>query len=163
MPSLREIQQRFVDAVFSTEAAHERIAIYRRTIFANYRKALSASYPVVKRLTGTPFFHAAVDAYVGAHPSRSGDLNVYGDSFGDFLVAYTPANDLPYLPDVARLEWAIDEAHRALDASCAHESLIAAFAATAPERLPILRIRLDPSCRLVSSPFPILRIWQTNQ
>src|SRR5205823_8106628 len=141
----------------------DRIAIYRRTIFANYRQALSASYPVVKRLTGAAFFHAAVGEFVRAHPSRSGDLNVYGASFGDFLATYPAASELPYLPDVARLEWAIDEAHRARDASSDPESVLAAFGVPPPERLPLLRLRLDPSCRLVSSPFPILRIWQTNQ
>ncbi len=26
-----------------------------------------------------------------------------------------------------------------------------------------MRFTLDPSCRLVASPFPILRIWQVNQ
>jgi hypothetical protein len=174
MPSLRETQQRFVDAVFSPEVgidfvagsptfARERMTIYRRTIFANYRKALSASYPVVKRLTGTPFFHAAIDAFARAQPSQSGDLNVYGEALGEFLATYPPAADLPYLPDVARLEWAIDEANRASEASCAPESVLAALAVAPPDRLPALRLRLEPSCRLVASPFPIFRIWQTNQ
>jgi hypothetical protein len=174
MQSLRETQRRFVGAVLSSDAALEfvngspafardRIAIYRKTIFANYRKALSASYPVVKRLTGATFFHASVDAFVLAHPSRSGDLNIYGGSFGEFLASYPPAADLPYLADVARLEWAIDEANRASDAPCVPESVLAQLAGAPPDRLPTLRLRLEPSCRLVSSPYPILRIWQTNQ
>jgi hypothetical protein len=94
----------------ATRTRCDRIAIYRRTVFANYRNALAATYPVVKRLVGAPFFNTAVDSYVHAHPSASGDLNVYGDAFGDFLAAYPHAANLPYLPDVARLEWAIDEA-----------------------------------------------------
>ena len=174
MQSLRETQRRFVEAVFSPEAsidfvagsptfARDRIAIYRQTIFANYRNALSATYPVVKRLTGTPFFHAAVEAFAHAQPSQSGDLNIYGGSLGEFLATYPPAADLPYLADVARLEWAIDGAHRASEASCAPESVLAALAVAPPERLPALWLRLEPSCRLVASPFPILRIWQTNQ
>jgi hypothetical protein len=70
---------------------------------------------------------------------------------------------LPYLTDIARLEWAIDEAQRARDATHVPEAVLAAFAAVAPERLASLRLTLDPSCRLVASPYPILRIWQTNQ
>ena len=169
MHSLREIQQRFADAILSGDASvdfappAERMAIYRRTILANYRKALAASYPVVKRLTGTAFFDAAVDAFVVAYPSQSGDLNVYGDAFGDFLDAYPPASDLPYLADVARLEWAIDEAQRASDAPCVPDCVLAALAAMPAARLPTLRLRIDPSCRFVASRFPILRIWQTNQ
>ena len=174
MPSLRETQRRFVDAVLAPDAsidfvagsppvARDRMAIYRRTIFANYHKALSASYPVVKRLTGAPFFHAAVEAFVAAHPSCSGDLNIYGEALDEFLTTYPAAADLPYLADVARLEWAIDEAHRAAEGTCTPETVLAALAVAPPARLPALRLRLEPSCRLVASPFPILRIWRTNQ
>src|SRR5207253_290805 len=123
--------------------AAERIAIYRSTIQANYRKALAATYPVVMRLTGAPFFHAAVDAYAVAMPSASGDLNVYGDRFGEFLAHYAPAANLPYLADVARLEWAIDEASRAPDAAREPGAVIAALSAARADRLPALRLRLE--------------------
>jgi hypothetical protein len=173
MPSLRELQQGFVAAVLDgaetalaiTPAgdAAERVAIYRRAVFANYRNALGATFPVVARLTGTPFFNAAVDAFVHTHPSTSGDLNVYGDGFATFLADYAPAAELPYLPDVARLEWAIDESGRAPDAPRAPESVLAALGAVVPNRLPALRVTLEPSCRLVASRYPILRLWQVNQ
>jgi hypothetical protein len=174
MPSLLELQQRFADAIFgstdaadivsgSTTRARQRIAIYRRTILSNYRKALGASYPVVARLTGAAFFQRAVEAFVESRPSKSGDLNVYGHDFGDFLAAYAPAAELPYLPDVARLEWAIDEAQRAGDAAGQPETVLATLAATAPERLASLRFTLETSCRLIASRYPIFRIWQTNQ
>jgi hypothetical protein len=175
MPSLRELQQRFADAAFAPHGTApefgvvppadgaQRIGIYRTALFANYRNALSASYPVVLRLTGAPFFHAAVDVFVRARPSNSGDLNVYGDAFGDFLADYAPAAALPYLPDVARLEWAQDDAHRARDTLPVPESVLATLAAAPADRLPLLRLALEPSCRLIASPFPVLRIWQVNQ
>ena len=141
----------------------DRLAIYRRTIRSNYRNALGATYPVIRRIVDTPFFHAAVDAYVEACPSRSGDLNAYGATFGDFLADYPPASGLPYLPDVARLEWAIDEANRAADSSSRPAAVLEALARVPPERLPALRLRTDPSCRLVASAFPVLAIWQVNQ
>jgi hypothetical protein len=175
MPSLRELQQGFVAAIlagdgapppFATvpaESGQECIAIYRRGVFANYRGALGASYPVVTKLVGAPFFHAAVDAFVLAHPSVSGDLNTYGSEFGAFLESYAPAADLPYLPDVARLEWAVDEAGNAADSDASPDAVLAAFSAVAPERLPALQLALAPTCRLVASKYPVLRIWQLNQ
>lgn len=175
MPSLREIQRDFAATIlagdgaappFATvppERAAERIAVYRRAFFANYRNALGATYPVVRKLVGAPFFHAAVDAFVRAHPSKSGDLNVYGDAFDGFLAEYPPAADLPYLGDVARLEWAQDEANRAADATADPDAVLAALAATSPERLPDVRLALAPACRLVASRYPVLRIWRTNQ
>lgn len=175
MPSLRELQQSFVAAVMAPDGAapafaiagsaraDDRIGIYRNAVFANYRNALRASFPVVLRLVGEPFFNAAVDTFVQARPSVSGDLNVYGDTFGDFLEDYTHAAALPYLADVARLEWAVDEAQRAADSAPVPEEILAALAAAPPARLPSTRLRLDPTCRLVASDFPILRIWQANQ
>jgi len=175
MPSLHELQREFAAAVLAPSGTApafalaggadgaERIAIYRNAMFANYRKALSASYPVVLRLVGDAFFDAAVDAFVRAHPSTCGDLNVYGGAFGEFLGGYPHAADAPYLGDVARLEWAVDEAQRAADASPAPDALLAALGSLAPERLPTTRLRLDPSCRLVASDFPILHIWRANQ
>lgn len=175
MPSLRELERSFASAVFAPDAAPshfaiagsidaaDRVSIYRNAIFANYRKALAATYPVVKRLVGEPFFDTAVDAFVRDNASTCGDLNVYGDVFGDFLAGYPYAQNLPYLPDVARLEWAIDAANRAADHVADPASVLAALAAVAPERLTELRLRLGPSCRLVRSEYPILRLWQTNQ
>ncbi len=175
MPSLRELQLGFADALFAgddapppfatipPERAVERIAVYRRALFANYRNALGASYPVVARLVGAPFFAAAVDAFVRAHPSTSGDLNVYGDAFPAFLRGYPPADRLPYLADVARLEWAQDEANRAAEPDATPDAVLGALAALAPEALPAARLALAPSCRLVASAYPVLRIWRSNQ
>ena len=174
MTSLSELQRRFADALLVADGVPltmflagttgaERLSIYRRTIASNYRNALGATYPVVCRLVGVPFFHAAVDACVAAHPSRSGDLNVYGGAFGDFLAGYPPASELPYLPDVARLEWAIDEANRAADSHGDPELVLRTLAGYQGDGLPSLRLRLDPSCGLIASAFPLLRIWQVNQ
>jgi hypothetical protein len=175
MPSLRELQRDFAAALLGEDAmggafavadgpgAAARVAIYRDNVFGNYRNALAATYPVVRRLTGASFFDAAVDTYVRAQPSRSGDLNVYGDRFGDFLAGYAPAGSLPYLPDVARLEWAIDEAGRAADPAHSPDEVLAAMAAVPPERLPLIRLSIAPTCRLIASSHPILRIWQVNQ
>ena len=175
MPSLRELQRQFAAAVLAEPGTAppfalagnangaERIGIYRNAVFANYRSALRQSYPVVLRLVGEAFFGAAVDAFVRAHPSTSGDLGDYGDAFGDFLAGYPHAAALPYLADVARLEWAIDEAKRAADALAAPGDVLAALGRVEPERLPAARLVLAPSCRLLASPFPVLRVWQANQ
>ena len=174
MSTLAELQQRFADALYTPEGAMpgfgvagtarapERMDIYRRAIFANYRKALAATYPTVQRILDETVFAALVDAYVRAQPSVSGDLNDYGDTFAAFLAQQPPAAELPYLPDLARLEWAIDEVNRAADDAIAPERVLEAIAAVAPERLPGLTLRISARCRLVASEYPILRIWQAN-
>ena len=175
MSSLAELQRRFADALYAPEGAiptfsvagttpaAERMDIYRRAIFANYRKALAATYPTVQRIVGDAVFAAAVDAYVRAHPSTSGDLNDYGDTFGEFLAQHPAAEAMPHLCDIARLEWAIDEVNRAADGTLDPTRVLEALAAVAPERLPDIRLRLAARCRLVASDYPVFRIWQAAQ
>ena len=164
MPSLRELQHRFAAALAEDAGGGDaRIAVYSNAVRANYRNALGVSYRVVRELTGAPFFNAAVDAYAHAHPSTGGDLNVYGATFGDFLARYPHARDLPYLPDVARLEWALDESHRAADGDGSPERTLADLARVPGNAIAALRFALDPSCRLLRSPYPVLRIWQAHQ
>jgi len=159
--SLRELQRRF--AATLERDGDARIGIYRNTITANYRNAMAATYRVVREITGEAFFDAAVDAFAARHPSTGGDLNVYGGELAAFLGSYPYARELPYLPDVARLEWALDECARAADCDVAPEQAIAVLSALAAEELAARRLGLDPSCRLVHSRFPVMRIWQAHQ
>jgi hypothetical protein len=174
MPSLHELQRAFSAAtVFGDAGAlaslgivagglrpDARIDIYRGNLLGNYRKALAATYPVIKRLVGAPFFDAASDNFVRGHPSTRGDINRYGANFAAFLRTYAPARDLRYLPDVARLEWAVDQANIARDAASFD---LAALAVVPPELHGELRFSLHPSARLIVSRFPILHIWRANQ
>lgn len=174
MPSLRELQRGFVAAtVFGDEASIgslgivaaelspiARIDIYRNNVLGNYRKAMAATYPVMHRLVGSAFFHAAIEAFVRAHPSTRGDVNRYGGELARFLATYPPARELAYLPDVALLEWAIDQANIADDAALFD---LATLASVPTDALGELRFGLHPSTQLVASPYPIFHIWKVNQ
>jgi hypothetical protein len=174
MPSLSELQREFAAAILAGDGnvprtlrissgrqdAAARLAIYRNNVFANYRKALAATYPVVQALVGGGSFGAAVDAFVRACPSHRGDVNRYGGELAHFLAGYAPAQALSYLPDLARLEWAIDQANIAGEAGMLDFD---ALAAVPPDTLGGLRFTLHPSARLLASSHPIFRIWQAHQ
>jgi hypothetical protein len=164
MPSLPDLQRRFAGALHAGSGEpHPGIAIYRNTVAANYRNALAATYCVVRALLGDSSFDAAVDAFVKVHPSTRGDLNVYGGELADFLANSENVRERPILPEIARLEWAIDEAHRAADAEGSAEATLAALAAIPASDIASQRFTLDPSCRLLRSEFPILRMWRAHQ
>ncbi len=164
MPALPDLQRRFAQRLLAVEAdADAGLNVYRNAVRTNYRNALAATFRVVRELTGAPFFNAAVDAFVREHPSVTGDLNVYGDAFAAFLAAYPHGASVPYLPDVARLEWAQDEAARAADPTATPQQVLDALAAVPADDLATLRFALDPSCRLLRSAYPVLRIWQVHQ
>jgi len=111
---------------------------------------------VVARLVGDAFFRHAALCYAHAWPSRSGNLDDVGQGFAGFLAAWSPAAGLPYLPDVARLEWACHEVSRAPD----HPVGAAATPDADISRRPL---RLHPACRVLESVYPILRVWDLNR
>jgi hypothetical protein len=160
--SLSELQQRFATAILAPGDSDWRIAVYRNTIRSNYRNALGATYRVVRALVGDAFFHAAVDAFVEASPSHAADLNVYGAGLPEFLATYPYGRELAYLPDVARLEWALDEAARAAENDSSPRDLLAALAAVPAHVVAAQGFTLGPSCRLLFSPHPVMRIWQAH-
>jgi hypothetical protein len=97
--------------------------------------------------------------YVTADPPRSPMLLQYGGGFPDFVAGFPPAAKLPYLADVARIEWAWKESFHAADAAPLPP---AALGAVPQERLAELRFHLHPSLQIVSSRYPALTIWRMN-
>jgi len=173
MTALHELQCGFVAAVFGEDDAPfagkvrdgrfpgaRLVQIYRNNTFASLTAALIAVYPVVVRLVGEQFFRYAADRYIHAHPSTSGNLHDFGGRFAAFLATFAPATTLPYLPDVARLEWAYHRVfHAAGHAPLPHDQL----AAVPPAQHGHLVFGLHPATRLLESDYPLLRIWQANQ
>jgi hypothetical protein len=169
---LRERQQQFAAAVFEADGtihAHLRadrftpaqhLQIYRNNVVASLTAALAAVYPVVQRLVGEGFFRYAAHEYLRAHRPPSGNLHDFGGALAGFLAQFAPAAGLPYLADVARLEWAYHEAFHAAETARLD---LAALANVAPADCERLHFTLHPSARLIQSPFPILRIWEVNQ
>jgi hypothetical protein len=79
----------------------------------------------------------------------------YGADMPGFLQTFPPAANLPYLPDVARLELAIRHSYHAADAA----PVAAAALALPPERLLSARLSLSPALRVLRSNWPLHAIW----
>lgn len=138
----------------------EQWAVYRGSVMGGHVKALAEIYPVCERLVGEVFFAAMATPYVRTNPSRSPDLNAYGAGFADFIAAFPPAAGVPYLADVARLEWAW---HRAFHGPPPDTLDLAALAAVPAQKRADIVFQLPPCATLITSPYPIQRIWAVNQ
>lgn len=138
----------------------QRLAIYRANITAAATKALAAAYPVLRQVVGDEFFDGLARAYQRAVPSTSGDLNDYGGTFAAFIAEFPHTQSLPYLPDLARLEWAAQRAYGAADApACDRQAL----AQVAPAQRPTIRFDWAAGTAIVDSSFPIARVWLIHQ
>jgi hypothetical protein len=136
-----------------------RFAIHRNTVTVGLTDALAVRYPAVLRLVGEEFFRAAARLYAAEDPPRSPALFEYGGGFPDFLARFEPVRGLPYLADVARLEWLRHCAYHAADAVPMPST---ALSGIQPERIGEIVLQLHPSLALLASDDPVLSIWETN-
>lgn len=136
----------------------KRFGVYRNNVFASLTGCLAARFPVVARLVGEEFFSAMARVFVERHPPSSPALFEYGDDFPSFLASFPPAKALPYLPDVARLEWHIATSYHAADAQPIDATALAQLGDGASGK----GLALHPSCAMVLSRYPIVSLWETN-
>jgi len=175
MRQLKEMQIEFVKALkndsenngFKQRIAEQgrlipeqRISIYRNSIQENLIAVMEGVFPVCKKLVGNAFFTGMARKYIIKTPSKSPSLDDYGDEFANFIEKFPPADTLPYLADVARLEWYCGEAMRAPHAANFDLDRLANVPQTEQANIGLL---LTPSARLLHSPYPVLSIWETNQ
>ena len=164
-----KLQDSFADALLEPEAAlppavsrggspavKRRFDIYRNNVTSSLIEALKASFPVVCRLVGDDFFKAAATLYIRQEPPSTPLLFRYGGSFADFLESFPPAGSVPYLGDVARLEWAWLQAYHAEDQA---PLPLQALADVPQESLPEVCFVLHPSLSLLRSRWPVVSLW----
>lgn len=150
-----------LDVVEAARGSKERrLGVYRSNTLNSLTDVLAAAYPVIHRIVGPRFFRATAEAFIAAHPPQQPVLYKYGNTFAGFLSAFEPAQDLPYLTDVATLEWAHIESYFAADQAPLDPQRLADVPA---DQLGSVAFKMHPSMRLVSSAFPIFEIWTVNQ
>jgi Putative DNA-binding domain len=170
MPSLREVQRAIARSILSHDdidamqhlpydalVSGDRLSVYRDNFAATLVKALRLSYPAVEKLVGHEFFEGAVRTFIDGHPPRTAYLNDYGSNFGDFLEEFPASAQLPYLPDVARLEWAISASLNAVDAPVLDVAALARLTQSDHSRV---RFVPHPSLRLLSARYSADAIWR---
>ena len=173
MLPLHELQLRFAAALFGDSAdpiaqwiredgiePEGRIDIYRNNLQAGFAKALALEFPVIERLVGCDYFGMLAREFQADHPSRSGNLHHIGRPFSSFLRGRLGATQYSYLSDIAALEWACQESLLAADAQPLEISNLQDLC---PEDYARLVFTLHPTCRLVRTGCPAIRIWRSNQ
>jgi hypothetical protein len=139
--------------------AGRRFAVYRNNVAVSLTEALETGFPVLRKLLGDANFKSLSGLFLRRHPPASPLLMHYGAMMPAFLERLPQLAHLPYLADVARLELALRESYHAADA----EPVAPAEFETLPaEDLVRARLTLAPAVRVLSSPWPVLSIWERN-
>jgi hypothetical protein len=168
MSTLAKQQQMLLNALFAwpaqeatkhaaaglAEPAVRGLKAYQTNGHVLAERALMAAYPVVAQLIDTESFADLARALWHAHPPVRGDLALWGEALPIFLQSSTQLQDEPYLPDVARAEWAMHCCASAADgvADMASLSLLTT------EDPADLRLVLAPGCVALHSDWPVASI-----
>jgi len=135
----------------------KRLGIYGNTAAGTLVKALQLSFPAVQALVGGEFFEGSARLFIEASPPQSAWLDAYGAVFPDFLAQLPQAASLAYLPDTARLEWAVNTALHAPDTRPVDLERLAQQAQANAGDVCFVR---HPAVRLLQSAFPVDAIWR---
>ncbi|SMY17941.1 HvfC/BufC N-terminal domain-containing protein [Photobacterium aquimaris] len=124
-PNLHQLQHQFAAALhyqFHTAttmvisdhfSAQQRLQLYCNNFIVGLTEVLESVYSTVKAMTGGACFKQLARQHILNHPLPQGDVTLYGDHFSDTIAAQpTLVSSLPYLVDLARLEWLRDVVSR---------------------------------------------------
>lgn len=166
MPELLDFQDAFVAALAGSPSALSPwltpgegaagLAVYRNTIAKGCVDALAANFPTVLSMVGEDWFRAAAALFAREAPPASAALLDYGEAFPAWLARFPPADDLPYLAGIARLDRLWTESLFAAEAPVLNAE---ALALLPPERLAETVLPLHPSVRFAAFEAGLPSLW----
>lgn len=133
----------------------ERFAVYRQHALQQPVDALRQVYWRLCHLLGEASFTQLAQALALTEPPQTAVLVEYGVGLAEFLQSRGEFEDLPYLADLARLEWAHHQAFNAADGSALQ---LLELDDQAIAQLMLRRLQWQPSVSLLRSKFSLLSL-----
>lgn len=144
----------------SALAKDDRLAVYRNNVQISLIGILRAAFPVTSDLAGAENFTFAARRFLCEQPPTEARLLTYGAAFPAWLAGFNPAAGQPWLAEMARLEWARNEALFAADADPLDPGILTQ---QDPAAVMSLRFQPHPATRLIASGFALHALWQARQ
>ncbi len=175
-PSLRQFQQwmksrilpgasadaSMNDALFNPQRGTpgvERLSVYAGGYVTRIREALAEVYEAVHHVVGEGVFTELAHDYAARHPSHDYNLSFSGRFLPEYLTTWPRTQQLPFLPDLARLEWRICEAFHAFEQRPLDP---AQFTSWSLDAWNSARLIFQSSAGVVESAWPIRDIWEAR-
>ena len=170
MLDLQQWQNEFVQQVVRGEQAgaefnlslqdSARLHIYKNNIYHSQQQALAAQFPIVKQLVGERFFNGCCVEYIKNNTDNSSAMIYTGQLFSNFLQNFPPCSSLPYLSDIAALEWQTQRVRLACEQSA---MCVQDFEQIDIERLQHSQVHYISALHLMQSDYGIYDIWAMHQ
>lgn len=149
----RQRAQRRLDP-WLRSGAERGLMAYRAHGHALAERCLAAAYPVVTQLVGETTLQSVARALWHACPPQAGDIGLWGEALPSWLDGCDDLRSVPYLADVARVEWALHGAARAADAVPDHPSL----GRLMDDGSEALTLRFAPGTTVLASRWPVAHL-----
>jgi len=176
VPSTRRAQREFLDDLLARRprslseregafrrpprgTVADRWHIYSHGYTARIVEALGQEFAAVRRILGSEAFAALTERYLAVFPPRAFDLGRVGDRLSRFLEFDRLSVELPFLPDLARLEHSIAECFTAAQARVLSWADLQAKSA---DDVAALRMSLAPGVKLLRSSWPLKDLWASR-
>jgi hypothetical protein len=136
-----------------------RLDVYAQMYWARLVDVLHDDFPRVAAILGADRFTALACAYLTRHPSTHPSVRWLGSDFADFLVGHGPVEGLPFLADLARLEWT---RLAVFDAADLAPLRVEKLRAVPPSAWPRLTFHPVPALRVVHLGWPAHELWAAD-
>ena len=144
-------------ALDDIDAVRSRLGAYVNGYPARLAEALEEAYPAVRIILGADAFRALAERYRAAVPTGVYSLSDVGVNLPSSLAADASLRGLPFLHDLAALEWAVLRAFHSFERERFDPASVAGWGLEAWERA---RVAFQPSVAVLRSAWPILDLWQ---
>lgn len=136
----------------------ERLDIYTNNLRLGLCESLRNAYPVVEQLVGAEFFEHLSRGYLSAYPLHQGNRNQFGHAFATFLSKQAALEEMPYVTEIAAIEWAY------FQASIANQAQVLDFEQLQQEvSNPNYVLTPHPSAHWVYNAYNSVELWQQHQ
>ncbi|MGB3726107.1 MAG: putative DNA-binding domain-containing protein [Glaciecola sp.] len=159
-PENKAYQTQILDEVFRQGEQNPTVlpalSVYKNNYIESAIRALSISYPTVLAILEENNFRKLASLYIQNMPKTCFDWADYGASLSEFIFDVEALESMPFLPEIAQLDWLLMHAERAADKPFDAASFERLQTQT-PERL---RFVAAPGLQVIKALFPVLEIYE---
>lgn len=158
-PSINDAPEFIAQHVHSTRTGgpfhlEKALQAYRGNGLGLAQRALPAAYPVLTRLVGEADMASLAGDFWRRHPPRHGDIARWGGGLQAFVRGAAVLADLPWLADVADVEWALHQSATAADGA----TDAASFALLVDTDPALVTLVLADGTAVRRSPWPVAEL-----
>ncbi|MCF6320230.1 MAG: DNA-binding domain-containing protein [Rhizobiaceae bacterium] len=140
--------------------APKRFSVYRNNVVVSLMEAMAETFPSIKTIIGEENFATLTRAFIASHPPSSPMMQAYGEEFPQFLEAFAPLANYPFLSDVAQVEISWIDAYHAADAQPLDGALLGEIK---PDNLMNTRFDVHPATRLIKSAYQLHHLFSSRE